>query len=81
MPIYEYRCKSCETVYEELVTGDRDKKIPCPSCGSRESEKIMSVIGGIAMGKSSSGPACGSTSCASASACAASGGGCCPHAG
>jgi putative FmdB family regulatory protein len=79
MPIYEYRCSSCSSVFEELVFGDRDRKIPCPACGEKSTEKIPSVIGGISMGGSSS-PACGSSSCASASACAASGGGCCPHA-
>jgi putative FmdB family regulatory protein len=78
MPIFEYRCTKCGNVYEELVFGDRDKKVPCPSCGSDNSEKIPSVIGGIAMGGPSA-PACG-PACASASACAASGGGCCPHA-
>jgi putative FmdB family regulatory protein len=80
MPIYEYRCTKCEKVYEELVTGDRNQKVPCPYCGSDITEKIPSVIGGIAMKGSSSGPSCGS-GCASASACAAAGGGCCPHAG
>jgi putative FmdB family regulatory protein len=79
MPIYEYRCSECGKVFEELVFGDRDKKFPCPACAAASTEKIPSVIGGISMGGTMS-PACGSTSCASASACAASGGGCCPHA-
>jgi putative FmdB family regulatory protein len=79
MPIYEYRCAKCSAVFEELIFGDRDRKIPCPECGADATEKIPSVIGGIAM-RGSSAPACGSSSCASASACAASGGGCCPHA-
>jgi putative FmdB family regulatory protein len=48
MPIYEYKCEKCENVYEELVTGDRDRKIPCPSCGSLETGKVMSRLGGIA---------------------------------
>jgi putative FmdB family regulatory protein len=80
MPIYEYRCPKCDKTYEELVTGDRDKKVPCPSFGSSDTHKIPSVIGGISMGKTLSGPACGSSSCASAPTCAAAGGGCCPHA-
>ena len=79
MPIFEYRCQKCEKFFEELVSGDRNKKMPCPACGSLETEKLMSAIGGIAMGKMSSGPACGSTSCASAASCAASGHAC-PHA-
>ena len=75
MPIFEYRCKECGNEFEELVTGDREKVIACPDCG-KNTEKLMSVIGGIAMNKNS-GPSCAS-SCAGASACAASGG--CPHA-
>jgi len=80
MPIFEYRCESCGKVFEELINGDRDKQMPCPDCGSVKTEKLMSVIGGISMGRSSSSSPCGS-SCAHASACGSSGGGCCPHAG
>jgi putative FmdB family regulatory protein len=78
MPIFEYRCGTCGKVYEELVFGDRDRKVPCPACGSDKSEKIPSVIGGIAITAPSS-PSCG-TSCSGASVCPASGGSCCPHA-
>lgn len=76
MPIFEYQCKACNNVYEELVTGDRDKKIPCPACGSDKTHKLMSVIGGISMGSSSS-DGCAS-SCANAHSCAMAGGGGCP---
>jgi putative FmdB family regulatory protein len=79
MPIYEYRCLECGKISEELVTGGRDAPIPCASCGSGRTEKIMSVIGGISVGGSSPSLPCGD-SCAGAPACAASGGGCCPHA-
>ena len=80
MPIFEYRCGACGKVYEELVFGDRDRKVPCPACGSDKSEKIPSVIGGIAVAAPAapSSPSCG-TSCPGMSACPASGGSCCPH--
>ncbi|HMA66160.1 MAG: FmdB family zinc ribbon protein [Fibrobacterota bacterium] len=74
MPIFEYKCTKCGNKFEELVSGDRNKAIPCPSCKSMETEKLMSAVGTISMGKSM-GP-CG-TSCASATSCASSGGGCC----
>lgn len=80
MPIFEYRCQKCGNDFEELVSGDRNKQIPCPSCGSEQTEKLMSVIGGISMGRGSGAPAC-AANCAGASACAASGGACCGHAG
>lgn len=79
MPIFEYKCESCGNVFEELVNGDRNKEMPCPDCGSNKTEKLMSVIGGISMGKASAASPCGSA-CANASACGSSGG-CCPHAG
>lgn len=79
MPIFEYSCEVCGKVFEEIVNGNRDKKISCPSCQSTNTKKLMSAIGSISMGRSSDSP-CGS-SCSSASSCSASGGGCCPHAG
>jgi putative FmdB family regulatory protein len=31
MPIYEYRCKKCETEFECLVLGG-DNDVACPDC-------------------------------------------------
>lgn len=78
MPIFEYRCKKCGSVFEELITGDRNKEISCKICGHKETERLMSVIGGISMGRSSSGPSCGTQCNPGASCCS---GGVCPHAG
>ncbi|MBD3422045.1 MAG: zinc ribbon domain-containing protein [Chitinivibrionales bacterium] len=75
MPIYEYRCKECDTQFEELVTSQQQKKPACPACSSQETVKVLSVIGGISMGSSSSATPCGSE-CANAGACSA-GGTCC----
>lgn len=73
MPIREYHCAQCHEDFEELVFGDDAP--PCPSCGSRNVEGLMScccVRGGVdagmgaAMsggGKSCSG--CAGGSCAS----------------
>jgi putative FmdB family regulatory protein len=77
MPIFEYRCKKCGAVFEELVSGDRNKEINCQICGHTDTEKLMSVIGGISMGRNS-GPSCGSQ-CSQTSSCCS--GGVCPHAG
>ena len=78
MPIFEYKCEKCGEVFEELVSGDHNKEIPCPICGWNKTEKQMSVIGGIAMGKSSSAPvpSCGG-SCPGANSCASAHSGCC----
>ena len=47
MPIFEYYCSACDYKFEELVQGDREKKIPCPKCGTSSTEKLMSAIGAI----------------------------------
>jgi len=71
MPIYEFKCKKCGNTFESLCfrsTGE--DKGPCPSCGSEESEKLLSTFSSIT---SSSCPDMGNNpnpaSCASASDC------------
>ena len=45
MPIYEYVCRSCEAEFEELVRmGTADADITCPSCGSHEAKRRLSVF-------------------------------------
>ena len=40
MPIYEYECTNCRSIFEVIVDRDRNPP-PCPSCGSGETRKIM----------------------------------------
>ena len=40
MPIYEFNCPKCKTVFEELVFGQDAP--PCPKCGSEKTEKLLS---------------------------------------
>lgn len=42
MPFYEYRCKKCENEFEELVDMDNSDNIPCPKCGKKKTEKLIS---------------------------------------
>ena len=53
MPIYEYRCGSCDELFEALVYAST--KVKCPECGSAKIEKQFSAfaVGGTAL----SGPA------------------------
>jgi len=44
MPIYEYKCESCEHTFEKLVLGSKDQDIQCPKCGSLEVKKLLSSI-------------------------------------
>lgn len=73
MPIYEYKCRGCDKVFEELFFSEPQEALPCPNCSSTETEKIMSVTG---VGSSSaSEPACASN-CTSPESCCS--GGSCP---
>ena len=59
MPIYEYRCRACDERFEELVRNSQ-VVVPCPSCGGREAERLLSVfagVGGSATGSSAPDPA------------------------
>jgi putative FmdB family regulatory protein len=55
MPIYEYRCPSCEERFEELVRGS-DPSVACPSCGTADVERLLSVFAGIGGSGSAPGP-------------------------
>ena len=41
MPIFEYRCPSCNHAFEELVR--KDEPVACPKCGRRDPQKLMSA--------------------------------------
>jgi putative FmdB family regulatory protein len=44
MPIYEFKCKECENLQEELCFNKGDiENIVCRSCGSKNVEKQLSV--------------------------------------
>ncbi|MDR2051594.1 MAG: zinc ribbon domain-containing protein [Deltaproteobacteria bacterium] len=40
MPIYEFQCAKCKHRFEELVFGQAVP--PCPHCGGKESERLIS---------------------------------------
>jgi putative FmdB family regulatory protein len=66
MPLYEYECRKCDHVFEELVYGD--EPVACPNCKARKVEKLFSVparphiqdvSGSLPMTCQSDGPPCG----------------------
>lgn len=65
MPIYEYRCTSCDHAFEELVRSSADAgDLKCPVCGKSRVERRLSVFSARdSAGKSSasipSGGGCG----------------------
>lgn len=44
MPIYEYRCTSCDEEFEELVSASADTSPPCPSCGAEGAQRRFSMF-------------------------------------
>lgn len=70
MPIYEYRCSSCEKLFEELVLRS-DEKVKCPGCHCPKVVRQMSAFAfkSGATFVSSSGKSCGGCSSASCDGC------------
>ena len=68
MPIYEYRCKDCETVFETFVSSIPDAdKVVCKKCESKNVEKQISAFASRLSGSSSNAPAGALSGCSSKS--------------
>jgi putative FmdB family regulatory protein len=46
MPIYEFRCTTCDERFEELVRGP-DAAVACPGCAGGAVERLLSTFAGI----------------------------------
>jgi putative FmdB family regulatory protein len=44
MPIYEYRCESCETRFEEYLSTSDKPVPPCPQCGAAGAARVYSAF-------------------------------------
>jgi putative FmdB family regulatory protein len=42
MPLYEFRCRDCDSEFELLVRSGVDPR--CPSCGSGSLERLLSMF-------------------------------------
>lgn len=43
MPIYEYRCRDCDEVFQRLQpVGGTSKDVRCPTCSGRRVERLLS---------------------------------------
>jgi putative FmdB family regulatory protein len=63
MPLYEFECRSCRQVFEELVRPGSTEPVTCPNCGSKDAERLLSATARNASGdslSSSAGAACSS---------------------
>ncbi|MBA4357040.1 MAG: zinc ribbon domain-containing protein [Humidesulfovibrio sp.] len=51
MPIYEYACGKCGTVFEELVFSAADEAgVACPACGAGDPERRLSACAAVVAG-------------------------------
>lgn len=73
MPIFEYKCKKCGTVFEFLARAGQ--KPVCPACKSRRLEKLISAFNAGAEKRKC--PSGGSGCCGGRGGCAHGAGCCC----
>jgi putative FmdB family regulatory protein len=65
MPIYEYRCTTCQERFEALVTSAERAQARCPRCGAAKVERLLSTFAvGKASGAASPEGPCGRQDCA-----------------
>ncbi|KKR06953.1 MAG: FmdB family regulatory protein [Candidatus Peregrinibacteria bacterium GW2011_GWC2_39_14] len=43
MPIFEFQCQKCLTVFEELVLSGRKPDLACTKCKSKDIKRLMSA--------------------------------------
>jgi putative FmdB family regulatory protein len=62
MPIYEYRCEKCQSVFERITFKGDEEEIQCPECGKTEVARVMSAtsfMSGSGFGSCASGSSSG----------------------
>jgi putative FmdB family regulatory protein len=72
MPIYEYRCESCDHEFSHLHRRYSEPAPPCPECGSTELRKLLSTFSASVKSAAPACPAapqCPSGGCCQSGAC------------
>ena len=48
MPIYEFRCESCQEIFEHLaITAGEIVELKCPACGGSDLARVMSACSSV----------------------------------
>jgi len=63
MPIFEYRCKDCNTTFDMLVKSNDESEIICPECKSSNNKKLFSAFSTSNSSSGSSYDSCASGNC------------------
>ena len=67
MPVFEYRCKTCETKFEVLhKSSNNNDKVHCPKCESSDNKKLFSSFSASVESSGYSESSCSDGSCATA---------------
>jgi len=73
MPIYEYQCRACGLIFEEITTAAREDAPDCPSCGAKKAPKCISAAA-VHSGEAQALSAARNAPKATSSGCGGSGG-------
>ena len=80
MPLYEFECVNCRTVFEELVRmGSAGEGLCCPGCGAGDIRKKMSTCYGRAGGGNGEYHNVAGSGCECGGDCGSCGGSCSCH--
>jgi len=44
MPIYEFKCRTCESQFEVLTSFKERDKVKCPACQSQEVDALLTTF-------------------------------------
>jgi putative FmdB family regulatory protein len=56
VPIFEYACEDCGNSFEVLVRSD--SRVACPSCGSENARKKLSLFASVVKKDGAEAPSC-----------------------
>lgn len=69
MPLYEYRCRVCDTSFQLLrAVGSADDPAPCPA-GHTDAVRALSLVAPVRRGEVMTAPASGGGCCGGACGC------------
>ena len=71
MPIFEFRCLECGSIFEKLFMSSSEKAdIDCPDCGCEASERVVSRANyALGAGPAGKKPKISTRSCSSGNTC------------
>jgi putative FmdB family regulatory protein len=46
MPVYDYKCNSCDEHFEAKLAMKEvgEKKVPCPGCGVKDTQRVIGAV-------------------------------------